>query len=143
MKSLVPKNLKYLSCIFVLNSIFLKGEEKPCCNEKASEPQVQQQNYILTIRDELIAAKAQGYTITPDAGPIVKGGVDMYAELDYIYSYVDEGGLAYAQRSVPEAGLSNASNTAPIPRPVVRPSFTFSSRFKAGLGVDTDYDGWG
>lgn len=64
--------------------------------------------------------------ITPNAGPVVKGGVDAYVEADYILWHVNEGGLAYQ--------LEDSH--------LVAPPFQTSSGFKVGLGLDFSYDGW-
>lgn len=147
MKGVDIKKLKYLIIIFVFHAIVLQGQEYRWYDERqpesSSQPQEEQQKHFLTIYNDLLATKEQGDTITPNATPIVEGGVDMYVELDYILWHVNQGGLAYAQENVPGVSSPIISNNELMPGNVVSPGFTFNSGFKVGVGLDTDYDGWG
>lgn len=139
MERAVLKKIKIFIYIFALNIIEVNAGNRGECYESQKE---ERQEYFLTTYEALISKVPEGERITPDAGPVVEGGVDMYVELDYIFWHVDEGGLAYAQQSTPAAGLPVTSNNTLIPGVVLRPSFKFSSGFKSGIGFDFDYDGW-
>lgn len=87
--------------------------------------------------------RVKGKEITPEAGVVVTGGVDVYVMADYIFWHVSEGGLAYALNGGDTAIASTpTSNNTLSQGHVVTPNFKMSSGFKAGLGLDFHYDGW-
>lgn len=90
--------------------------------------------------------RIKGKEITPNAGPIVSGGADIYVEASYIYWYMNELGRDYAGTNCLYNGvIANpdlTSNFVPTPGRVHTPGNKASSGFKVGAGMDFDYDGW-
>lgn len=81
--------------------------------------------------------------ITPNAGPIVQGGVDAYVQADYILWHASEGGLSFAAKGGDNTrGMAEISNNVLSQGSVIAPDFKTSSGFKVGLGLDFHYDGW-
>lgn len=80
--------------------------------------------------------------VTPKATPLVKQGMDICLNLDYIAWVPSEGGLAIAQSEVPAPGATTRSNFTLPQGYKYRPDFKLSSGFKVGVGGDFDYDGW-
>ena len=81
--------------------------------------------------------------ITPNAGPAVQGGLDVYVQADYILWHASEGGLAYVDNGgVYAAGVAATSNNTLSQGQVLAPHFKTRSGFKVGLGLDFNYDGW-
>lgn len=80
--------------------------------------------------------------VTPKATPVVKRGIDVFLDLDYIAWVPSEGGLAIALSEVPSPGATTSSNFTLSPGYKYRPNFKLSSGFKIGVGGDFDYDGW-
>lgn len=82
--------------------------------------------------------KIKGTTITPNAGPIVSGGVDLFVSADFIYWYstmfpwgqdVTESTVASSGASSGSSGYSNRLNS-------------MDPGFKVAAGLDLSYDGW-
>lgn len=72
---------------------------------------------------------------TPDAGPRVACGINMFLEADYILWTAREDGLAFVRSGINPGG--NAAKGS-----VHHPNWQWSSGFKAGLGVNLPHDGW-
>jgi hypothetical protein len=86
----------------------------------------------------------KGKVVTPYAGPVVDGGVDVYVNASYILWHANEGGLQYAYSGVASASsIQNGPTIYEQPEGrLIAPSFKTNSGFKAGLGLDFSYDGW-
>jgi len=77
--------------------------------------------------------------ITPNAGPRVQDGADVFFTADFIYWSVREEGLNFASTglstlSTPVASLERGST--------YNPSFTWQPGFKVGMGLQMAHDGW-
>lgn len=75
--------------------------------------------------------------ITPNAGPTVHNGADIFITANFIYWHANQAGLTYA---FPSAESSATSNVAPLRRGVIGEDW--GPGFKVGLGLDTAHDGW-
>ena len=89
--------------------------------------------------------------ITPNAGPVVNGGADIFIEADYIYWYVSQDGLNYAAGGVLpyqyQAFGQGLSVVAPSNNVLAQQSRAgikgrMASGFKVAGGLDLGYDGW-
>lgn len=81
----------------------------------------------------------QPKVITPNAGPRVQDGADVFFTADFIYWSVREEGLNFANTGYAAGGtavstLSRGSTYAP--------SFTWRPGFKVGMGLQMAHDGW-
>ena len=77
--------------------------------------------------------------ITPNAGPCVANGVDVFFTADFIYWTIREDGLEFAATT---GFASSSTNTSTSQGKIFHPEFKFEPGFKAGLGLDFDHDGW-
>lgn len=87
--------------------------------------------------------RIQGKEITPNAGPTVNCGADIFIEADYIYWYSSQDGLDYAATGVtqqPPIVSNNQSSCYYGHRHGIKGKM--SSGFKVAGGLDLDYDGW-
>ncbi len=79
--------------------------------------------------------------ITPNAGPRVTNGVDVFVTADFIYWTARQDGMAYARSGVSDysdaIALGNASSGS-----TYFPPTHFSPGFKAGIGLNLGHDGW-
>ena len=82
--------------------------------------------------------------ITPNAGPCVADGADLFVTADFIYWTAHEDNLGFAftdiisSTSLPGTGGAPSTPTGMI----AYPNFKFKPGFKVGLGLDFDHDGW-
>ena len=76
--------------------------------------------------------------ITPNAGPRVSDGVDVFITADFIYWTSREDGLGFAY----SGGRSGTANVDPGKGDVKHPDFEFNPGFKVGLGLNLSHDGW-
>jgi hypothetical protein len=81
----------------------------------------------------------QQQMITPNAGPRVQDGADVFLTADFIYWSVREEGLNFASTglatgSIPVASLARGST--------YNPGFTWQPGFKVGMGLQMAHDGW-
>ena len=78
--------------------------------------------------------------ITPNAGPCVADGADMFVTVDFIYWTAHEDGLRFAYTD----GVNNTLSASPTSTTgkSAFPDFKFRPGFKVGLGVDFEHDGW-
>lgn len=75
--------------------------------------------------------------ITPNAGPRVSGGADVFITADFIYWKAYEEGLGYATTGYGSTGITPTSRGS-----VKQPDFKFEPGFKVGLGLNLSHDGW-
>lgn len=85
--------------------------------------------------------RIQGKEITPNAGPVVNCGADIFIEADYIYWYVSEDALTYAAAGV-QSGSFGSSNNVFNQKSRAGIKGRMASGFKVAGGLDLDYDGW-
>lgn len=88
--------------------------------------------------------RLQNMEITPPVGPSTKEGVGVALDFEYIYWYMSEDGLNFAA-----SDFQNQLGKTVVGSNSIAPSTEAyyvgkggSSGFKAGVGVDFDYDGW-
>ncbi len=83
----------------------------------------------------------KGKTITPNAGPVVSGGVDMLVSADFIYWYstMTPGSVSESVRS--RSTSADASETDTGAGHSKGPN-SMDPGFKVALGLDLKYDGW-
>lgn len=79
--------------------------------------------------------------ITPNAGPRVTNGVDVFITTDFIYWTPRQDGLGYVRSGVSDFDTSLALGNA-TPGSTITPNFAFSPGFKAGIGLNLGHDGW-
>jgi hypothetical protein len=72
--------------------------------------------------------------ITPDAGPRVACGIDLFVTADFIYWTTRMDGLGYAATNVQ---IGNADKGT-----VSHPDAGWDAGFKVGLGYNLPHDGW-
>ncbi|HSX03761.1 MAG TPA: Lpg1974 family pore-forming outer membrane protein [Rhabdochlamydiaceae bacterium] len=78
--------------------------------------------------------------ITPNAGPCVKDGTNIYVTADFIYWTAREDNLEFAMT---ESTAATSGGTAhPSKGRVFRPETRWRPGFKIGAGHDFCYDGW-
>ncbi len=75
-------------------------------------------------------------TITPNAGPRVEHGIDVFFTADFIYWTARMDGLAYAITGSGD-GISNANKGS-----VKHPDWGWDPGFKVGAGLNLPHDGW-
>ncbi|HSX12649.1 MAG TPA: Lpg1974 family pore-forming outer membrane protein [Rhabdochlamydiaceae bacterium] len=73
--------------------------------------------------------------ITPNAGPCVACGADLYLTVDFIYWTVREDHLGFAYSTGTNA-------TAPVEGRISQLDFKMEPGFKVGAGILFDHDGW-
>lgn len=73
--------------------------------------------------------------ITPNAGPCVACGMDLFLTADFIYWTVREDNLQYASTTGTDAA-------SPVKGKVFFPDFKMEPGFKVGAGILFDHDGW-
>lgn len=126
--------LSYLALPCLLSTMSLRADdmnssEMNSCDEGAKS------NFVSTydrIKDK---------EITPNAGPAVNGGADIFIEADYIYWYVSQDGLNYAAGGVLDNKFG-ASNNVFSQQSRAGIKGKMASGFKVAGGLDLDYDGW-
>ena len=74
--------------------------------------------------------------ITPNAGPRVSDGADVFITADFIYWTGREDGLGFAYTG------ARSSNLDPKKGEIKHPDFGFDPGFKVGLGLNLGHDGW-
>ncbi len=134
MKKQYRSFLSYLALPCLLSTMSLRADDMDSsdmnsCDEGAKS------NFVSTydrIKDK---------EITPNAGPAVNGGADIFIEADFIYWYASQDGLNYAAGGVLNNYFGPSNN-----------DYCQSSRagikgkmapgFKVAAGLDLDYDGW-
>ena len=79
--------------------------------------------------------------ITPNAGPRVTNGVDVFITADFIYWTARQDGLAYARSGLVDyteaVALGNTEHGE-----TYYPATKFSPGFKVGIGLNLGHDGW-
>lgn len=129
--------LRYIALPCVLSCVALHADDYDQSDMSSATQSSDQKHFKETY--EMIKSKE----ITPNAGPAVQGGVDVYIQADYILWHASEGGLAYVDHGGVYAATTVAtSNNTLSQGQVLAPHFKLSSGFKVGLGLDFDYDGW-
>jgi len=79
--------------------------------------------------------------ITPNAGPRVTNGVDVFVTADFIYWTARQDGLAYARTGLVDYAEAVAlGDTAE--GTTYYPDSKFSPGFKVGIGLNLGHDGW-
>jgi len=79
--------------------------------------------------------------ITPNAGPRVSNGVDVFFTADFIYWTARQDGMAYARSGVDDYDTAVALNNT-TEGSTFFPKTKFSPGFKAGVGLNLGHDGW-
>ncbi|MCI0381676.1 MAG: Lpg1974 family pore-forming outer membrane protein [Chlamydiae bacterium] len=77
--------------------------------------------------------------ITPNAGPCVNNGVDLYVTADFIYWTAREDNLGYV---VSTGQVNNGASSATARGGVHHPDWKFRPGFKVALGMNFEHDGW-
>lgn len=143
MKSLIPSSI-----LLLISSVSLSAEEvadmqssrnqptsssnsccpapKPCCPQKPD---------CIPARCAQLVGGPKG-EITPNAGPCVSCGMDVYVTADFLYWMVREDHLGYVLTS----GDQFTSN--PVKGKTFHPNFKMKPGFKVGIGMGYDHDGW-
>lgn len=75
--------------------------------------------------------------ITPNAGPRVTDGVDVFVDADFIWWYTEIDGLGYAM-----TGYDNRSANTPPAGKLYNPNWKWEPGFKVSLGLALGHDGW-
>jgi hypothetical protein len=79
--------------------------------------------------------------ITPNAGPRVTNGADVFVTADFIYWTARQDGMAYARSGVADYSDAIALGDAESGSTYFPPTH-FSPGFKAGVGLNLGHDGW-
>lgn len=79
--------------------------------------------------------------ITPNAGPRVTNGVDVFITADFIYWTARQDGLAYARSGLYDYSVGVAFDDLEHGE-TYYPSTKFSPGFKVGIGLNLAHDGW-
>ncbi len=124
---------KFLLPSFTLITSLLHAE---CCDDPCRPP-------VESCVDcaQLWPSKGPNWIVTPNAGPCVRDGADIFVTGEFLYWTVREDHLGFALRS----GLSSTSTgtATTIHRgTILHPNWKFSPGFKVGLGMLFDHDGW-
>lgn len=85
-------------------------------------------------------AKCPSKIITPNAGPHVKNGADVFLTADFIFWKAVQEGTEYATSGI---GLASNPNLVDVPRGKTESvGRDWSPGFKVGLGLNLNHDGW-
>lgn len=79
--------------------------------------------------------------ITPNAGPRVTNGVDVFVTADFIYWTSRQEGLAFARSGLADYSEAQAFGNTPCGK-TYYPKSKFSPGFKVGVGLNLGHDGW-
>lgn len=79
--------------------------------------------------------------ITPNAGPRVTNGVDVFVTADFIYWTSRQEGLAFARSGLADYSEAIALGNTPCGK-TYYPKSKFSPGFKVGVGLNLGHDGW-
>ena len=79
--------------------------------------------------------------ITPNAGPRVTNGVDVFITADFIYWTSREEGLAFARSGIADFSEALALGNTKLGK-TYYPKSKFSPGFKVGVGLNLGHDGW-
>jgi len=79
--------------------------------------------------------------ITPNAGPRVTNGVDVFLTADFIYWTSRQEGLAFARSGLADYSEAQAMGNTPQGK-TYYPKSKFSPGFKVGVGLNLGHDGW-
>lgn len=109
----------------------IEEEEDECCEEIYGDPCAQCAQLWPTCGPDWI--------VTPNAGPCVQCGADIFLTVDFIYWTIREDGLGFALLNNSTTGL--ATPFAEKGR-VYHPDWRFEPGFKVGLGFFFGHDGW-
>lgn len=130
------KHLTSLSLLLVLTSFCLTADEisscgccpdpLPCCPQKED---------CIPPRCAQLVGGPRG-EITPNAGPCVACGMDLFISADFLYWMIREDHLGYANST----GKELTAN--PTMGKVFHPDFKMKPGFKVGLGAGYNHDGW-
>ena len=87
--------------------------------------------------------------ITPNASPVVREGVDVFAFADYLYWTARQDNLAFAQSGVTLSNNASSftsttgeASATTMPGKLYYVDPKFDSGFKGGIGIDMGHDGW-
>jgi len=81
-------------------------------------------------------AEDSSKTITPDAGPSVKGGINVFFTADFLYWTARMDGVAFAT-----SGLGNNRSNVSLGHAHF-PNWNWKPGFKVGIGHNLPHDGW-
>jgi len=79
--------------------------------------------------------------ITPNAGPRVNNGIDVFMTADFIYWTARQDGMAYVRSGIDDYDTAVAFNNT-AQGTTAFPHSKFSPGFKVGLGLNLGHDGW-
>ena len=79
--------------------------------------------------------------ITPNAGPRVTNGIDVFVTADFIWWTGRQDGLAFARSGLSDYSEALSFGNAPCGK-TYYPKFKFSPGFKVGVGLNLGHDGW-
>lgn len=86
---------------------------------------------------------AQTKMITPNASPVVKGGLDLFIDADFIYWTARQDGLSYALTSnIPLTAAATENYQTYASGKSLYVNNKYSPGFKVGAGLILDHDGW-
>ncbi len=88
---------------------------------------------------QLWPSRGPDWIITPNAGPCVECGIDLFITAEYIFWTAREDHLAFASQGSLQTGLDEP---IVLKGNVAHPNWHFAHGFKVGLGFITDHDGW-
>lgn len=80
--------------------------------------------------------------ITPNAGPRVTNGADVFLTADFIYWTARQDGLAYAYTGADTTISSSLASSVPSKGTTYYPPRKFDPGFKVGVGLNLGHDGW-
>lgn len=133
MKKQTLQILRYIALPCVLSCLSLHADDSSDAQMQTGEQKSFRETYDMVKMKE----------ITPNAGTAVQGGLDVYVQADYILWHASQGGLEYVNDGGSYAAGATATSNNVLSQGKNRaPHFKTSSGFKAGLGLDFDYDGW-
>jgi len=134
MKERTLQILRYLAVPCLLSCLGLNADDRDMNETNSSK----NKGHFVSTYDRL-----KGQEVTPEAGVVVSGGVDVYILADYIYWHASEGGLSYVYNGgVTPATVVGSSDNILSQGTYRHPQFKLNSGFKVGLGLDFHYDGW-
>lgn len=79
--------------------------------------------------------------ITPNAGPRVTNGVDVFVTADFLYWTARQDGLAYVRSGIDDYNAVLSQTNASSGKTYF-PENKFSPAFKVGVGLNLAHDGW-
>lgn len=131
MKFAIPSLFMALTCIAQADSSCCNPcpAPAPCC--PAPDP--------CASCAQLWPSRGPDWIVTPNAGPCVRDGADVFVTADFIYWTAHEDHLGFASTS----GSITNSTSLHVPKGTTfHPDWEFRPGFKVGLGMLFDHDGW-